>query len=254
VSYLTTVQADSPLHYWRMADPGGNILHDIGSSPLHLVAALTTTGPYSGIAADGASIQSNGSAGPETFTALAQALPVTLECWFWLMFNTFAINQIVYWDGSGTGNEIQAWVDTAAALNVAVSGLGTQTYAGPVTQQAWHHFALTCTTAQLRVYLDGTLRISQNAVFPSPISKPIGWGCHPLVTDSHLIFVSEAALYSTALSAARVSAHFAAQEQSFAPVFFGTGNAANPSYPSSSNPPSVIADVLSSVRKTFTSP
>jgi Concanavalin A-like lectin/glucanases superfamily len=251
MTYLSTVQADTPLHYWRMADPGGNILHDIGSSPLHLVAALTTSGPYSGIAADGASVQSNGSAGPETFTALTQALPVTLECWFWLMFNTFAVNQIVYWDGSGTGNEIQAWVDTAAVLNVAVSGQGTRTWAGPVTQQAWHHFVLTCTTAALNVYIDNTLRITQAATFPSPIAKPIGWGCHPLVTDSHLIFVTECAMYSSVLSGARIAAHFAAQEISAAPVFFSSGNAANPAYPGSVVPDATVAQILASVRKVY---
>jgi Concanavalin A-like lectin/glucanases superfamily len=234
-----------------MADPGGNILHDIGSSPLHLVAALTTSGPYSGIASDGASVQSNGSAGPETFTALSQALPVSLECWFWLMFNTFAVNQIVYWDGSGAGNETQAWVDATAQLNVATSSLGTQTWAGPVTQQAWHHFVLTLSTTQMKVYLDNTLRITQNAAFPTPIAKPIGWGCHPLVTDSHLIFITEAAMYTSVLSAARVSAHFAAQEVSSAPVFFSSGNASNPAYPGSAVPNATIAQILSSVRKVY---
>src|SRR5215468_592343 len=52
MSYVSTVIADAPLHFWRAADGGGQLAHDLGSRPWTIHCGSLLLG-YTGVNSDG---------------------------------------------------------------------------------------------------------------------------------------------------------------------------------------------------------
>jgi concanavalin A-like lectin/glucanase superfamily protein len=241
-AYLDAVIADAPTHYWRLADPGGFLAHDIGSTVQHLIATPSGVVPqlgYSGPVSDGGSSYIGG-AGYETGGAVLLTAPFTLECWdFTSQWNTGGFVLDPDQDTSGVAIGIDAgpvwaaWYDNAVLHGAAVPSTNT-----------WHHLVGVYGAANVDFYVDAALAATV-AFVQATITKVIFVGRR--ATGSAINhFVSEAAVYSNkALTAARISAHFAAADNSGqAPIFnLASGIALESSGGGSGAFPNIVPDI-----------
>jgi hypothetical protein len=251
LTYLSTVLADAPVHYWRFADPGGFLAHDIGSAPVHLTGGFNSPMGWSGIAADGGSGFCAGSSGFETLDVVTQARPFTVEGWFWWPYKNPALESLWYWDGVAA-NQMFLYRDANHLLNMGGTGVTAIGPVGDPASQSWHHIVGVFAAAATNLWLDGVNIAGNATAVASPVARKLGLGMQPGDGQVTVAFITEAAVYGVALSNARIAAHFAAQEVTQAPVFFPGGNPSNLGYGSA--PPVPVGgwqDILSSVRKTY---
>lgn len=222
MTYLSTILADTPLHYWRLADGASAIFHDLGSSPKHLVNSNSPLwGGYSGIAP----LAGSGYAGvglAEYSAGLATPIPCTFEIWLYLMESTGVQGSVMVQNGNGGGNQIGLFSDGGNTISWLVGAVG-QVSPLAYADQTWHHLVGTIDTANQRLYVDGTqvATVAHGAAQPSTLGLFLGRAQN----NSSFCrgFVSEAAIYSVALSAAKVAAHYAAAGPLHAPVGGLTG-------------------------------
>lgn len=225
MSYVTTIQADTPLHWWRMADGGGLVVHDVGSSPKHAPGGSPELG-YSGPAANGGSAIIADPGGYSVRENMPLTDPFSGELWLWitehvpsaqyaLLASDGVTGGVGYYLGLSTNRKLIAFVGASAAINGATA----------LTTQAWHHIVITHDNANVRLYLDG----AQDAILA--VGAVAGWnlnyglGQKPNAT-SRLNFgwISECAHYNGALAPANVLAHFNAAEQiTQSPLYTGGG-------------------------------
>lgn len=252
MSYLTTVLADNPVHFWRLADPGGHFLNDIGSSFYGLFGAgylgeLGYTGPNS----DGGSAMFTNAARFWNVDPVSITPPVTIEAIFWLaqqdakaqtIFDTELTGQAV----AGLGLELDS--TGHPFLSNSSSAL---TSGATVSKQAWHHVAAVHSGAVRTLLVDGAqVASAAQALGVYTGSFSIGARSRDAGQPSEM-FISECAFYLTALSNARVAAHFAAIDQlGNRPVFKASGSF-NASTGASTFNTDDIASILAAVRHTF---
>lgn len=254
MSYVTTILADNPIHYWRLADPGGALLHDLGSSPRALEIGAGNIGPvspYTGPNSDGGS----------AFILQNQALnyqdadgtsvqPLSLECWFWL-HSSRGVAQAFLALTDGVAN-LELGIDATLHVKAFASG-GQPTAVAVTTRQQWHHLVLTASVAVCDLYLDGFNVATQaggaiGAWHPGFIVGAGGSTTAPLRFCTAAI--AECAIYGTKLTAGQVTTHFVAADNTASrPVYksFGTSTTTGGvvTIPELSN------QILGSVRKTY---
>ena len=252
MTYKATVLADTPIHYWRCNEGGGQIAHDIGSNPTHLLgngAGVSFFG-YTGPTSDGGSFlapRSNGMQSSGQIQSLAS--PVSIEVWCWPMFVGADNRFPIAWDGV-TANYIGILYLTTQkfALNCKAASIqSTHTF----NTQAWHHLVGTWDNTTLKLYVDNVLEASQALAGGITFSNPIGLGePNGVTTNSFQGQVCEAAIYSSALTATQVQSHFnAADQRSSIPAYiFPTGGGASIA---GGDNPADLTSVLNSVRKVY---
>ncbi len=225
MSYLSEVLADAPLHYWRLADPGGGIAHDIGSSALHLVqyAPSGESGfGYSGPNADGGAWFNRRASQLTTDQfAMPLAFPFSVELCYW-SFGFDGFPCLAGQDDTGnTGWEISSG---RTQDRILVGGAIINNAAPGHLDQRWHHVVLTATALLGSCYIDGALKTTGATVGVAPAAHILTLGAiagRAITLDG---FLSEVAFYNTVLSAARVTAHFNALDQiAQAPVWSQSG-------------------------------
>lgn len=247
MSYGSVVGADAPKHWWRCADPGGSLLHDIGSGPQR---AMSTTGgvvqlAYSGVASEGGSVwvDSNQAAWHNSGDSVQS--PASIECWVWLhTFRTTAVEPFAHYQ------------------NLQVNAAGTVTFAsgGPnvtspaaITEQAWHHLVGTYgAVGGAKLYVDGVNVVTAafTAGFGPFVQVPaIGMsGAATLFASAN---IAECATYGVELSAARVAAHFAAADTiATRPVYKALGSTSVITGISDLSATDIAA-ILAAVRRTY---
>lgn len=218
MTYLSTVLADNPVHYWRLADGPSFIAHDIGSSPLHL-GVNVLNGLYTGIEANAGAMVSNASNGlaqlRDTFNAVT---PLTLEAWFWQLESNAAEGTIFYLGDNAGVRQYALYVEGNKSAAAFVDGTVVNP-AGAMAPQTWHHEVVTYDEANIRLYVDGTL-VNTTAHTGHRNTNPAVWIGRTPPTNTSIFngFEAELAYYNVALSGARVAAHFAAAGPLFAPV------------------------------------
>jgi hypothetical protein len=248
VTYLATVLADAPVHYWRFADPGGWLAHDIGSSPVHLAGGVSAQIGYSGIASDGGAAAVLNGSGFQTLDAVSQARPLSIEFWLWRLYKSSALESLFYWDGVAA-NSVAIDLDAGGQANVFGTGLTTFFTPAVIPTQGWHHLVVTLAAGASTLYLDGANVAANATQVTSPVNRRIGIGMQPGFTQPANAFFAEVAVYGAALAAARVAAHFAAQEVTQAPVYrLGGPPGGGGGLPA---PGDLFDAILSSVRKTY---
>lgn len=219
MTYVTTVLGDSPAHYWRLADPGGFLAHDIGAGPFHLDAnPASQWNGYSGIAADGGS--SAFISGIEAWSggdSLLITAPLSIELWVWpLSFRGGATQDLFRWDNSSNPfANIQLLSNGTFRSNLAnVSSTSVTVY--PL--QHWHHVVGTYSVVNgNRLYVDGTIQATQASASAFPTSAVIHIG----IDTGNLCgcWMTEVATYNKELTAGEVSSHFSAQELTGPPTY-----------------------------------
>lgn len=226
MTYLSEVIADAPIHFYRLADPGGVICYDLGSTPYHLFAQvpqLAYTGPNS----DGGSISSTGLGYPgDANPSASVTTPLSFEiiCWGGLNYGSQVL--IRYTGGS---NDLGLEVNSPGTGWVIRNGAVPQSSAVDMGIQAWHHVVLTYDNTTFRLYVDGSqvyTTTSGNGSKTPTGGIQVGGG------SGSRLFLSEAAIYASTLSASRVTAHYTAIDNlSSNPVNRIAVNAAGASIP-----------------------
>jgi len=248
VSYVSTVLADNPRHYWRCADPGGFLLHDIGAAAQVTLEAAqgSVCLPYTGPASDGGSCAVPTSGGPITVAFLTIASPMSLEVWEYNIVD-FVARYLVAFDGSPTNT---FGMSTDAAGHLACSANSVNLISATLgVLESWHHYVQTYDGLSQRLYYDGALIAGPMAVL-GPISgtRQLRFAGNSAGAGVAYGAVAEAAVYNYALSAAQIAAHFAAANLTFQPpVFKGAAGTLDLSIGSSFD----LSAVLRAVRKTF---
>ena len=237
--YGPTVEADSPHGWWRLADdlPRATVVADSSGNGRtgtwkgtpRAGQSLVTDGPGS-VSLDGAGSTTEGSADGAVITgANLSAAPVSIECWVktgkYGTNNSFICGQTHTVGAGGTidfglvmDNEtgVPSFLAVVGGLNIACVGstvlrdTGIHHLVGTVDSsrvgrlyvdgalQATHNPGATSTT----IDASGSVRIGKSPVMAEPGS---GWGYKSFKGD-----ICEVAVYNTALSAARVLAHYQA--------------------------------------------
>jgi hypothetical protein len=213
-SYRTAVLTDNPSAYWRFGESTGAIAYDeVGQN----------NGTYSGgvrIAQGGALGDGNPAAefdGVDDLVSVPHSpsldavTGVTMEAWV-KRSKTGAWQNILAkpGDGASANQSYALWLNTTNQV-VAIFGNGSSSlnlYA-PSIDTNWHHLAATYDNATAKIYIDGVLRASANSsirLTPNTRQLVIGRSL-----DNLRIFggrIDEVAIYATALSSARIEAHF----------------------------------------------
>jgi hypothetical protein len=253
VTYVSTVLADGPVHYWRLADPYGQVAHDIGSAPFALMNGRQNTPPfgYSGVASDGGSCEFDTASNPlRSWDAFAWPLPLTWEGWIWMQSSSQGQQMLM--SSSSGGNDMRFGFVSHIQASFVCQGANFLAAVADV-RQAWHHVAITITGGNLRGYLDGVLLGTQAGAVAMGNGE---FGIGRRLAAADLIaegFITEVALYGTALTAGQLLAHVAAADTAaFRPVFTRFGGSNYPSAAPSISPDSTsLSDVLKSVRSTY---
>jgi hypothetical protein len=256
VTYVATVLADTPLHFWRMADPGGGLCHDIGSAPFHMHVAsgagLTAPLGYTGPNSDGGSVDLSASGAfantGETLTYVTGAITVELLAWPW-QFKSVG-NQWLFWNL--VAGQISLYNDGAHWFFLYNSTFVPAVGVAVPQNQQWTHLVGTYDGVNGQLYVNGAASGAARAIAPQATGSALLDLLHNTTAGSRG-FVAEVAVYNTALSAARVLAHYNAIDQLVnVPVFSLTGGASYPSPTPGTSPTDLdTASILSSVRKTY---
>jgi hypothetical protein len=250
VTYLSEVIADSPTHYWRMADPGGSLCHDIGSSPVHMHTVGSPTLGYSGPVSGGGSLDlSLDNTYANTGEPIAYAGgSVTLECFVWSWQDKANPVQWVMWPLAAGQiciyNDGAKWRGIYTATFIPAAGVDA-----PVNQ-SWTHLAFCYGAGAGQLYVNGTPSGAAVAVAAQAAQSAI-FNCLFNALAANRGFISEVAIYATKLSGARVAAHYgAADQRTQAPVYQQAGK-----FDGTSGGSTPVADntdlILQSVRKTY---
>ena len=211
--YASAVVADAPFHYWRPSSyPYGSILvPPLGSAGVALVFSVGTIFEgWSGVSDDGASdfgtvgwrLQTDGNTTLNT--------PLTLEAWvFKRHIDISAAGVVVAWDG-----------DNANTPSLVVQGDGKARFScrgvdavAPtvLTAYQWHHLVGVANGTNNLLYVDGALVTSVAAAgLPAAQTRAFSVAYTPANAVAYQGWIAEPAAYLTALSAARVAAHYAA--------------------------------------------
>lgn len=246
MTYLSEVIADSPIHYWRAADPGGALMHDIGSTPKHAAGIGNPILGYSGPVSDGGSVDlSTSSRFANTGIAVVRpTTAITLECWVWIQQNLTGTNLFLSWPQSPDC----ALYMTGSQFIFGYNSVGSNSGAIAPTHQTWTHLVGTWDGTNVKLYVNA-IAFPTNPVAALPAgSFIIEIGTNQANSFFSASFLAELAIYNTALSPARVNAHFLAADRTSQPPIYSqaggiSGQIANVQYTGGTQ--QILADLFS---------
>ncbi len=210
------VLADSPAYYWPMTDPTGPVSAEAISGQSALALALTGSGgtvkwgdngPGTG---DGTGVKftpSSGSVGRYLSRYLDPAKTSTINGWTvecWVNVGASAVNSNLFGVRDDTGFSETVYVDSAGIPQLASSAAAT----GPsIIDNAWHHIAFDWTGALTvdSVVRDTTVSLPLNISLIAVGETVYGGTGYP---SRMLGNAGQVAVYGTALSPARIAAHY----------------------------------------------
>lgn len=212
--YPATILADNPLSYWRLGESSGNAA-DIGSLNVTGVVAGSPTYGATGLVGPGTAYTFAGTSGIETadtggYPHLSES-NITVEMWAkWTEGSTFmcgftlrdAIDASMVFEFNRTAGKVGLWrggsvnITSAASFNDGVRHHLVAKYTATVGSALWID-GVSVGVAGTRNGPTGTLRalIAQN------------WGGIQRFSGT----IDEVAIYGSALSDARIIAHYAAR-------------------------------------------
>ena len=226
--YVDAVEASEPTYWWRFGEPSGNQAADTaGFRPVTTVGS-PTRGVAGAISADpnNLGIRFPGSSGTRAYTTTLDTPTdvLTLEAWF----TTTSIlgGKIIGWGNSTSGNSTkmdrQIYLTNSGQVVFGVKPNANRLVVsspGTYRDGKWHHAVATLSTDGMKLYVDGALvgqradvtkgehlnqgywRIGGDALTSWPSAPLSGFLAGTL---------DEVAVYKRALTAAEVSAHYAA--------------------------------------------
>lgn len=235
VYYSNAVAADSPVGYWRLDSPSGSTMVDSSGNGYNGTYTNSPTLNVSGVLSNNTAASFNyastqcGAVADNAALSITGAL--TVECWLnatagWA---THGGNQGLvckYLGSAGQPNErgyalyVATNVIGFVISSNGVSGSATTVLSpGTFTSNAWHHVVATYTpSTSMAIYIDGSLVTNRTTTVPHIIfdnAAPLQIGTQ--FDPANNIFywngkLDECAVYNTALSAGRISAHYNADK------------------------------------------
>ncbi len=215
--YDGVVLADNPLGYWRLGETGGPTAADssgngwhgayLGAPVFGRTGALTRN-PDTSVSLTGTNA---GVSAPDRHDFVGTA-PFSVEAWVrpQNLGASSDYKTIVRKYGSGGGYWF--WVNSIEGFGFQrMSSTGSsKVAAGPSTTGVWLHLVATFDGAALRLYVNGAPRGSAGSAFAlSDTTATVDIGIHnSLPGNSMNGDLDDVAIYGTALSAARVAAHY----------------------------------------------
>ena len=224
--YGDAVRADAPTAHWPLGETAGTAGYDwVGADDL-TVDASATRGAAGAIPAESGTTATT-FAGTAALPAPATALrtgPDTFSAEAWIKTTTTSGGKIIGFGnnrtGDSTGYDRHVYMTNDGRLVFGVYDNGVRTVATPQAYNdgAWHHVVATMNSAGMTLYVDGKrLGGRADTVKGQPYSgywrvggdNLGGWPDSP-ASKSFAGTIDEAAVYPTALGAARVAAHYTA--------------------------------------------
>lgn len=222
MSYSSSVLADSPLLYLRFEETSGATCANSGSLGGNATAHGTFTRNVAGASSEtGVGIDLGGTIAdfvdyPDN-SSLDITADITLECW--AKPDVAAVNQSLMtkgWQNVSTAG-YEFFLNSTRQLQIsraAISGLSVSSGLFP-NDSAWHHVAVTRSGLTYTFYIDGAPAggTTPGATPIQATTRPFTIGATEKLTVYSSPFngaIDEVAVYNTALSAARIAAHYAA--------------------------------------------
>jgi hypothetical protein len=214
-SYSDEILSDSPAAFWRLGEASGTVADDEASTNNGTYQNGVTLGQSGALAADANKAVSfdgvNDIVSVAHSTSLNATSGVTIEAWV-KRSKTGAWQNILAKPGNGAvaAQNYALWINTTNQP-VAYFGNGSSSISAtaPAIDTNWHHIVATYDETTAKVYIDGVLRASANSnIQLTTNTQPLLIG---RTTDNNRIFggtLDEVAVYRTALSAARIGAHY----------------------------------------------
>lgn len=217
MSYSAEVLADSPIAYWRLGEPSGTAaVDDAGSTDGEYIN--TPTLAVAGAISDGDTAVHLTAANSEYVLVAGLTTapsPLSIELWLNPEGSSLSDAGLAGWRDSATlkaflycnFDTLEFIIASSGGAGISVSGLSE------LSDSDWHHIVGTFDGTDARLYLDGVLVAGPTAktfvggtfdAFRIGQYGPGTIGTYPTAS------LDEVAVYDTALSAARVAAHYAA--------------------------------------------
>jgi len=257
MGYAAVVAADNPVHWWRLADPGGAVALDIGSAAAKAPMLVSTFGSlaYTGMTSDGlcAVIPSTSEIRVASNIIAVPASPYSMECWTWSFFLDAAGDAIYDIGQVGGGARMGFRWNAAGKLefNSNIGGNPVIAQAVASTQRAWHHLVITYDGVTSKLYVDGALAASVPAAPGGVFSAGAYLGETTGGTLRGNCFVEDVAWYTQALIPAQIANHFNAADQVASSPHW-TGGGRFDTVLSTTTPLSTdVSSVLDAVRHTY---
>jgi len=224
--YAGTVQADTPVLYWRLGEASGTVAADVmgtypGTYSGTLTQGVTGKTPDGDTATDfsGTTGRVRTVNGALTFAGTA---PFSLEAWvkvgdttagttyqYGRVFTselTNAQGRQGYNVHRGNTYSVSGALNTYFCFERYRDGVYSGQCTGNVTVAAWHHLVFTYNGSTLRIYVDGTLQSSAaSTVSLLAGTQPLSVGSGP--TNAFYGTIDEAAVYDYALTLTQIQAH-----------------------------------------------
>lgn len=252
MTYQSVVSGDNPVHFWRLADPGGFIAHDIGNTP-HALSAAHYLGslPYTGPNKDGGSAFMTNAAAFMTVDNVTHTYPISIEAWVWHIQRKASQQNVFSLELNGAGAGSLALTIDATGHPQLTSNSAALTAPNPIALNQWHHLVAVHTGAARRLYVDAVLVANDaQALASSPGCFSIG--ARGGDTGFYLEgCVSEVAYYTYALIVQQISNHYVAADNVAQRPIFRTTGTFNTVTGGSTVTQDSLDLVLASVRKTF---
>lgn len=224
--YRAAVLADSPHLYWRLRETTGTAVDDAGTG--NRDGTLTGTSPTRAVASPLASEPDDRSwtfASARITSNASTTTPSTFSVEAWVRSTSTAGGRILgFGDGAGSTasatTDAQLYLATTGRLVFGVGANKTVVQSGTgFNNGAWHHVVGTYAagTNNMKLYVNGSLVAQGTATVQSFTGSwraggetMSGWAGNP--TSNVLAgSLDELAVYPTALTSTRVSAHYAAR-------------------------------------------
>lgn len=225
MTYSSEVLADSPRGYWRLGETSGTTAVDSASGGGHPgtyggTFTLGTTGLLSG---DTDKALTLNAAGWVTIPETVDLTAFTVEGWY--KGTTATFNLVSRRHGLTGSTSRSFWIggQSGSATVLILRGTGgtftSVTSSDLITDNLRHHLAGTYDGTTLRLYLDGREVGTPSTAVSGPLNtddNALVIGGQQTSSGSDAItpnlagVVDEVAFYTTALSASRIAAHFAA--------------------------------------------
>jgi hypothetical protein len=221
---LSATPVDSPYSYYRFGEASGTTAADSSlNGRTGVLHGGATHVAGSCLSASGPALALDGSTGYiSTPTLVASPDIFSLEMWF--KTTTTTGGRLIGFGNTQTGTSSQfdrhVYMTDSGRLvfGVYVSGFYTATSPLAYNDGAWHHMIATLSGTGFRLYVDGAVVASNTSVAVGESDTGYwrigydnlsGW---PSAPTSYYFkgTIDDAAVYSTALTATKVSAHFAA--------------------------------------------
>lgn len=223
-AYPDTILADSPLAYWRLSEATGTTVNDSSSSGTFSGTYINTpTLGQTGIpgAVNNMAVNFDSpagtTAGNQQAATFGDVLPLTgtkLTIEFWMKpsstgsFSPYIARGDVTWRVTTTGttgvNTLQFSVGSGSTPALSVTGLS-------LDDGNWHHIVCVYDQTNLLIYVDAVQVASKawTTDVPASTGKTVGIGYNSDQTGRWIHAVmDEVAIYNTALSSTRITAHY----------------------------------------------